>query len=124
MCPVRSVTYVSGRSSRSYLGLLGFHPHLSLVPTKNLIRARLATSKFLRSGDLIGFGVNLFGDRVQQHKLSPRTKYPGGANAKSGVCSSGDAFVAMMESANLWDLHDSTHRLRLNRSADWRVLAQ
>lgn len=29
-----------------------------------------------------------------------------------------------MESANLWDIHDATHRRRLNRSTDGRVLAQ
>jgi hypothetical protein len=40
------------------------------------------------------------------------------------LCSNGDAFVAMMESANLWDLHDSAHRRTLNWPADWRVLAQ
>ena len=30
----------------------------------------------------------------------------------------------MVEPANLWDLHDPTHCRRLNRSPDWRVLAE
>ena len=34
---------------------------------------------------------------------------------RSMPCSSGDAFAAMMESADLWDLHNPTHRRRLGR---------
>jgi uncharacterized damage-inducible protein DinB len=49
---------------------------------------------------------------------------PGRECAKSGACSGGNAFVAMVESANLRDFHDPTHRRRLDRSADWRVLTQ
>jgi hypothetical protein len=65
-----------------------------------------------------------WGDCAQRHKQTKRTARPGRECAKSGACSGGDAFVAMVESANLRDFHDPTHRRRLDRSADWRVLTQ
>ena len=40
------------------------------------------------------------------------------------VLSSGDAFVPMMQSADLWDRDDRSHRNRVDRSVDWRVLAE
>ena len=81
------------------------------------------TKKLPRWPKLLGFGANLFRGRVQRHKQSRRTLSVYGCS-KCSACSGGDAFVAMMESANLWDLHDPTHGRRLNRSADGCVLAQ
>jgi hypothetical protein len=49
---------------------------------------------------------------------------PGQKFAKSCASSGGHAFVAMVQSANLRDFHDPTHRRRLNRSTDWCVLGQ
>jgi hypothetical protein len=43
---------------------------------------------------------------------------------KSGTWSGGNALVMMMQSANLRDFHDPTHCWRLDRSTDWRILAQ
>src|ERR1035441_2141002 len=60
----------------------------------------------------------------KRHKQSKRTTCPRPRGAKSGGCLGGDSFVAMMESADLWDLHDPTHGLRLDRTADGCVLAQ
>src|ERR1017187_6550799 len=60
----------------------------------------------------------------KRHKQSKRTTCPRPRGAKSGGCLGGDSFVAMMESAALWDLHDPTHGLRLDRTADGCVLAQ
>jgi hypothetical protein len=84
----------------------------------------LLRTKVLRLPEPVGCGANPFGDCVQRHKQSKPAIRPGRECAKSSVCSGGDAFVAMVESANLRVFDDPAHRRRLDRSANWRVLAQ
>jgi peptidyl-tRNA hydrolase len=59
-----------------------------------------------------------------ERKQSKRMTRPGQEFAKSYASSGGHAFVAVVQSANLRDFHDPTHRRRLNRSTDWCVLGQ
>src|ERR1035441_9026896 len=92
------------------------------LPITSFGYVRLA-KKRRQQPELDGLGCEPVQQTRQRHKQNKRTRCLGRGSPKSGACSGGNAFVAMMESANLWDLHNPTHRRRLNRTADWRVLA-
>ena len=94
------------------------------VPKTSFESVWLSTN-LLRQPELIGFGANPFGDCVRRYSQGKRTTTCSCREcAKGGACLGGNAFVAMMEPANLRDLHDPTHRRKLNRSAYGCVLAQ